>query len=284
MPALSVIMPVYNAGEHLRPCLESILAQSFCDYELILVMDGSTDESEAVCATMAAQDARIRLIKNQEKLHIGYSRNVGLDAATGKYLLFSDDDDLWEKEAFEVLYKTIEKEKADAVLSWVDCCDGKPLVHDNVLILGAIYRRTPLRFIDTRVMSAEDLVYNAEFMHAHPHVVHLSRVLYHHLNHATSEGHQSSYMGYEKRGKAMEYMLEHVPHTQWLYDELNRQWIRLLANALFFSPGRFGEVKKYLHQAEWAQQAIRHYALPRPNRCYKRIVRKWFIWVAKAAR
>ena len=95
MPAVSVIVPVYNVEKYLRRCIDSILAQTFTDFELILVDDGSPDNCGAICDEYAARDARVRVI-HKENGGVSSARNAGLDAATGEYVAFVDGDDYCE--------------------------------------------------------------------------------------------------------------------------------------------------------------------------------------------
>ena len=100
MPEISVIVPVYNTASRLPRCVESILAQTFPDFELILVDDGSTDDSPALCDHYAAADPRVRVI-HQENQGVSLARNAGLDAATGTYICFADSDDSAEPNLLE---------------------------------------------------------------------------------------------------------------------------------------------------------------------------------------
>lgn len=89
---LSIITPVYNVEAYLDRCLQSILTQSFCAFELILIDDGSTDKSSLLCDEWAAKDSRIIVI-HQENRGVSAARNAGLEVANGKYLTFVDPDD-----------------------------------------------------------------------------------------------------------------------------------------------------------------------------------------------
>lgn len=92
MAQISVIMPVYNAAEHLTAAVQSVLQQTFSDLELILIDDGSTDASPHLCDRFARQDPRVRVI-HQINAGICAARNAGLAAAAGEYIAFCDDDD-----------------------------------------------------------------------------------------------------------------------------------------------------------------------------------------------
>ena len=92
-PAVSVIVPVYNSASTLERCLESLLAQSFTDFEIILVDDGSTDGSADICAGYSRHDSRIKVI-SQPNRGVSAARNLGLDNASGEYVAFCDSDDM----------------------------------------------------------------------------------------------------------------------------------------------------------------------------------------------
>lgn len=101
-PLVSVIVPVYNTGEFLASCIESLLAQTYDPIELICVDDGSTDGSAEVLAAFAAQDARMRVIR-QENAGPGVARNRGIDEARGDYLYFFDADDFCDPALLETV-------------------------------------------------------------------------------------------------------------------------------------------------------------------------------------
>ena len=93
-PTVSVVMPTYNRADLLPRAIESILNQTFTDFEFIIVDDGSTDNSSAVLAAYADKDNRIILLRNPQNKGIAYSRNKGNDAARGKYIAIMDSDDI----------------------------------------------------------------------------------------------------------------------------------------------------------------------------------------------
>ena len=103
MAAVSIIIPVYNAEKYLRQCVESVLSQTFKDWELILVDDGSKDASNEICREYALKDKRIRVI---EKANGGLSsaRNAALDFAAGEYIFFLDADDELYPHSIQHLY------------------------------------------------------------------------------------------------------------------------------------------------------------------------------------
>ena len=92
MVDVSVIIPVYNVGKHIRRCLDSIIKQRYPNYEIILVDDGSTDESGKICDEYALHNNKIRVF-HQENRGVSEARNKGLNVAKGKYIIFVDSDD-----------------------------------------------------------------------------------------------------------------------------------------------------------------------------------------------
>ena len=115
MPKSSVIVPVYNVEDFLEKCVRSILAQTERDFELLLIDDGSTDGSGALCDRLAEQDPRVRVI-HQENKGLGGARNTGIEGASGDWLLFIDSDDWIEPETLEKALKAGEQQDADMVL------------------------------------------------------------------------------------------------------------------------------------------------------------------------
>ncbi len=114
-PLLSIIVPVYKVENYLQKCIDSILAQTFTDFELILVEDGSPDGCPALCDAAAAKDARIRVL-HQKNGGLSAARNAGLDVARGEWIGFVDSDDYIAPEMYETLYKAVQSTGADLAL------------------------------------------------------------------------------------------------------------------------------------------------------------------------
>lgn len=113
-PKISVIVPVYNVSAYLPECLDSILHQDYANLEIILIDDGSTDNSGIICDTYATRDSRIVVI-HQKNAGAAAAKNVGLRIATGEYLSFVDSDDTLEPGAFRHMTALLENHSADAV-------------------------------------------------------------------------------------------------------------------------------------------------------------------------
>ena len=111
---ISVIIPVYNVEEYLRECVDSVLNQTYQNFEIILIDDGSTDSSGKICDEYAEKDSRISVI-HKENGGPSKTRNTGLVNANGKYIYFLDSDDYIENNALEFLVNTAESNNADLV-------------------------------------------------------------------------------------------------------------------------------------------------------------------------
>ena len=115
MAKVSVIVPVYNIEVHLKQCLDSIVAQTINDLEIICVDDGSTDTSLQILQKYAAEDSRFRII-TQANAGPGAARNAGLKIATGEFLIFLDSDDWFEADFLELMVKRAEETAADVTI------------------------------------------------------------------------------------------------------------------------------------------------------------------------
>lgn len=114
MPAISVIMPVYNSEKYLHSAIDSVLKQTFRDFELILIDDGSKDSSGIICDKYAQADSRVTVI-HQDNTGLCGARNVGIKVAKGNYLAFIDNDDLYMPTLLEDNYALAIKYQADMV-------------------------------------------------------------------------------------------------------------------------------------------------------------------------
>ncbi len=115
-PQISIIIPVYNAEKYINKCVESVLRQSFTDYEVILINDGSMDNSGLICKSMAESDGRIHYLE-QENSGVCGARNAGLDAATGVLVFFMDSDDWLEPDSLNVLFNEYHKTNSDMIIA-----------------------------------------------------------------------------------------------------------------------------------------------------------------------
>jgi glycosyltransferase involved in cell wall biosynthesis len=157
MPAISIIIPVYNVEKYLRRCLDSVKNQTWQDWEAICVNDGSPDNSAAILAEYAARDARIRVI-TQENGGLSDARNTGIKAATGEYILYLDSDDFIHPQTMELAHYMALRDGSDIVSFTYDRI-YRPLLMarhiigmdtDNV-VPGRMHKKYDVRRIRTRV-------------------------------------------------------------------------------------------------------------------------------------
>lgn len=112
MAEISIVVPVYNVEKYLEKCLDSIIKQTFIDVEILLIDDGSTDNSLKICKNYAEKDDRIRVI-HQINQGLSAARNTGIENAKGKYIGFIDSDDYIDEDMYEYLYNQITNQDAD---------------------------------------------------------------------------------------------------------------------------------------------------------------------------
>ena len=134
MPKISVIVPIYNVEQYLRPCIDSILNQTFTDFELILVDDGSTDKSGEICDIYEKKDPRIRVI-HKKNAGVSEARNTGVAAAKGEYIGFVDSDDVIEPCMYDLMINAAEKHDCDIIQCEHDR-DDKLSYHEYRIIEG----------------------------------------------------------------------------------------------------------------------------------------------------
>ena len=123
-PKFTVIIPVYNVAAYLAKCIDSVLKQEFKQYEVILIDDGSTDESGTICDKFAEQDKRIVVIHQKNK-GLSAARNIGIENAKGEYILFLDSDDYWhDSSALNIIYSRLNVSNADILsFNYMKFCD-----------------------------------------------------------------------------------------------------------------------------------------------------------------
>lgn len=147
-PLVSIIVPVYNVEKHLEKCIESIRNQTYANQEIILINDGSPDNSPRICDKYAGIDDRIKVI-HKENGGISDARNVGIDAATGDYLVFLDSDDYIEKNMVEKAIDSIQATDADIAIwgYYADFVDKEEKLKNSVLWIqqAGLYSRSEMK-------------------------------------------------------------------------------------------------------------------------------------------
>lgn len=116
MKKVSIIVPIYNIQDYIDRCYESICNQTYCNWELIFVNDGSTDKSAEICESIRRKDKRVKVISTLN-YGVSHARNVGIDNISGFYTMFIDGDDYIDSDMIEKLINNIEKNKCDISFS-----------------------------------------------------------------------------------------------------------------------------------------------------------------------
>lgn len=179
-PQLSIVIPVYNVEKYIEDCIKSVLNQNYSNFELILIDDGSTDNSREVCQKYIELDSRVTLIV-QENLGVSTARNIGISKASGQYIMFIDGDDMLQKDTLNTLMSNSENNDMisfpiftlteDNVLKTyltysnqsiaIQKIMEKNFKEKNLFIWGRIYRLQVVKdnriYFDTKLYYAEDM-------------------------------------------------------------------------------------------------------------------------------
>lgn len=173
MSSISVVMSVYNGELHIKEAMESILSQTFADFEFVIINDASTDTTESIIKSF--NDPRIKLIKNDKNLGLAKSLNIGLDLAKGKYISRMDADDISLPERFQKQFDFMEENPGiDVCGSWYEFIGARtgvvkyPLKDDEVKANMFFYDCIchPSVFIRKESLDKHRLRYNEEFRYA----------------------------------------------------------------------------------------------------------------------
>lgn len=156
-PVISIILPVYKVEKYLNKCIDSILNQSFKDFELIIIDDGSPDKCGEICESYSKFDERIKVIHKKNE-GLSSARNLGIDRASGEYLAFIDSDDYINERMFEILYIYAKKTDADITLcnfrkvfeeygyKQIKKLDVEINTYDNIGALKQLYNKSSVEF------------------------------------------------------------------------------------------------------------------------------------------
>lgn len=234
VPKISVVLPVYNGERYLRHSLDSVLAQTMGDFELIVVDDCSTDETPAILAEYAAHDSRIRIIRNKENQKLPRSLNIGFAEARGEYLTWTSDDNAYLPEAFARMAAYLDRfpgtMMVNASMDMMDEAgnaehvEGDPFDAEFLLSfyenrIGAcfLYRRKVWEEIggyDPEMFLIEDHEYWLRIMLRYGRIAHIKEVLYRYRQHAESltatRKNEIVKQSFKARRKNLRGILQHV--------------------------------------------------------------------------
>lgn len=138
MPLVSIIIPVFNGEKYVSKCLQSIVSQTYNNLEIIIINDGSNDNSLKICRDFECSSRKIHIINNDNH-GVGYSRNCGLEIAKGEYVLFVDCDDIIPENYVEVMIKAINSEKFDLIM----CRISDLFINEDETVITKKWRPVP---------------------------------------------------------------------------------------------------------------------------------------------
>lgn len=159
MAEISIVVPVYNVEKYLSKCIDSILNQTYKDLEIILVDDGSKDQSGKICDEYAKKDSRITVF-HKENGGLSSARNYGIERATTPYIGFIDSDDYIDNDMYEILYNNIIKEDADVSMCELrNIYDGKVVGKQGEIKTFVANREEAMKFVMEGTSSAVNKLY-----------------------------------------------------------------------------------------------------------------------------
>lgn len=188
---ISIIIPIYNVENYLRQCLDSIVSQTYQNFECLLINDGSPDNSADICKEYVGKDSRFKYFE-KENGGVSSARNLGIERSGGAYITFIDPDDWVESDYLEVLYRALLEEQADISISTYKQFN----VDDNCYYFHAYQRG-----YDRKVFTSEELIdslsslyqYDNTYIFASCKLVSKRLLKYIHFNHCTSYGEDMEY-------------------------------------------------------------------------------------------
>lgn len=236
MPLISLIIPLYNAEKYLWPCLDSVSAQTFTDFEVLCINDGSSDRTEDIVNSFAEKDSRFKLI-NQQNSGCSAARNHGLKKSQAPYVAFLDQDDMLHPQALEVLYYLIQKGNYD-IAEFINKTVADNFVLQNppqyklddikykayqnpfnfyfknkrggsVLVWNRLYKKDAINGIEfpVDIQPAEDTVFSLKVMYHTMSIIHTDTELLYYRDSSTSvmnRGINTKYItSHAKAGKLM---------------------------------------------------------------------------------
>ena len=256
MPTISVVIPVYKVEKTLNRCIESVLWQTYTDFEIILVDDGSPDRSGEICDTYDSKYSFVTAI-HQENRGISSARNVGMERARGEYIMFLDSDDYLEPDCLEAVYnrhtdlcigsivneqlngsRYNQIEREDETISAEQFPEKLPALYaerrlnyvHGKLYSRAIIEKHNLKFEDYKLTAAEDTVFNFVFLKYCSNVYICSKTVHHYMQLSGGLGSKFYFDRYERCRRLDDYLTDLCTQTGWLVpamrDELDKRLVR----------------------------------------------------------
>jgi len=261
IPIVSIIIPVYNVEEYITRCVDSILGQTFTDWECILVDDGSTDRSGQICDEYSKKDKRIHVL-HQSNNGVAKARQRGIQEALGEYSIHADGDDWMEHDAIRLLYEMAKKNNADIVIGdfviehangekayCKQCIEGytsqkvlRKILREELfgalwhkLIRHNLYKLYNIEF-HPQINYCEDVLVCAQLMKNNLKIVHLPQLVYH-------------------------YCMENIDSVTRNYTHLTFNMRKMYVNQLGLILGKDYEKDIEIAKLKIKLEAIRHHCL-----------------------
>lgn len=241
MELISIILPIYNVEKDLSRCIESILAQTYTEFEMILVDDGSPDRCGEICDRYAQEDTRIQVI-HKKNGGVSEARNAGLDAAHGKYICWVDPDDYIHPQYLETLYRIMQESKADVVV-----CDYKTYYPGEEKEIAPIDQIPTYEEISERNLYDDDFLTNKRVKYVIIWNKLVKAELYNGIRYPIGKVHEDNYTTYKLLDQANKIVYTEQP----LYYYMMRD--KSITHDVGFSDKRFhillatGEEIEYFH-------------------------------------
>lgn len=288
---LSIIVPVYKVEKYLRKCIDSILEQSFENFELLLIDDGSPDNCPMICDEYAQKDSRIKVI-HQENSGVSRARNRGLEMAAGQWIGFVDSDDYIEKTAYEQLIENAEMHNCDVAImdfAYVDesglTIQGKERTYGKMLLLdqkkivemqfdiplsirlvmfNKIFKREILDglFFDESIKCAEDTLLLSQCVERINKAVFIRQPLYYNVQREGSAMHGG--LKIIDIAKSLDIHKQIALHTRELFPELYDSAFYYYIDSCVWKMRAYGKVN-----SEWSKEIIMNH-----KRIYKSMKRR----------
>ena len=133
-PLISIVLPIYNGEKYMRQSIDSVLAQTYINWELLIIDDGSTDRTASIATEYTTKDARIHYYKNPKNLRLPKTLNRGFSLAHGDYLTWTSDDNYYYPTALEVMYRTLQQQNQEFAFASCDVIDADGKIVECIMV------------------------------------------------------------------------------------------------------------------------------------------------------
>ena len=273
---VSVIMPIYNRGNRVKKAVESVINQTFKNVEIILVNDGSTDNTEQVCKQYERADKRIKYLRI-ENSGPGEARNKGMDIATGKYIMFIDSDDYYEERIVETMVTLLERLKEECIIcnriinernrkikidlqemqmdsknkkEFIELLQRKNLFNSiwNKIYLKSIIDKFNIKF-DKRFISGEDYKFNLDYFNKINKAKTINKYLYNYVMTADSIVHSNKSYDFFSQVKIVDYNVKIYKENNYNVKDIYYKYIIIVIDGISYkiqTEKKYKKVKDYI--------------------------------------